>query len=76
MLLVQLVGILVGLFGVGYLLVARNPVENRNVLLLGFWSKALGSLLGIGYVAAGQAAAGVSGACCSSPTSSTCRRFS
>ena len=54
MLPVQLVGILVGLFGVGYWLVARNPIENRNVLLLGFLSKFLGSLLGIGYLALGK----------------------
>jgi len=51
---VQLVGILVMLFGVGYLLVASNPVENRNLLMLGFWSKALGSALGIGYVLLGK----------------------
>src|SRR5579872_4787893 len=38
---IQLVGILVGLFGVGYYLVAKNPVENRSVLMLGFWSKFL-----------------------------------
>ena len=50
----QLVGILVALFGVGYWLVANDPVENRNVLMLGFWSKALGSLLGIYYVARGD----------------------
>lgn len=49
----QLVGILVGLFGVGYSMVARNPLENRNVLLLGFWSKLLGSCLGTYYVARG-----------------------
>jgi hypothetical protein len=54
MLPVQLVGILVGLFGVGYLLVARSPLENRNLLVLGFWSKALGSGLGVGYVALGK----------------------
>ncbi len=54
MLFVQLVGILVGLFGVGYLLVASNPIENRNLLMLGFWSKALGSVLGIGHVARGN----------------------
>jgi hypothetical protein len=54
MLPVQLVGILVGLFGVGYLLVASNPLENRNLLLLGFWSKALGSALGVGYVVLGK----------------------
>ena len=54
MLFVQLVGILVGLFGVGYLLVARKPLENRNVLLLGFLSKALGSVLGVGYVVLGK----------------------
>jgi hypothetical protein len=48
---VQVMGILVGLFGVGYLLVARDPVENRNILLLGFWSKALSSVLALWYVA-------------------------
>ena len=47
---VQVMGILVGLFGVGYLLVAANPVENRNILLLGFWSKALSSLAALWYV--------------------------
>jgi CDP-diglyceride synthetase len=47
---IQLVGILVGLFGVGYHMVAKNPIENRNVLLLGFWSKFLGSCLGTYYV--------------------------
>ncbi len=54
MLPMQLVGILVGLFGVGYLLVASNPIENRNLLLLGFWSKALGSAFGVGYVLLGK----------------------
>ena len=51
---IQLVGILVGLFGVGYYLVARNPIENRNVLTLGFWSKFLGSCLGTLYVLQGK----------------------
>lgn len=51
---IQLVGILVGLFGVGYYLVAKNPIENRNVLLLGFLSKLLGSCLGTWYVARGS----------------------
>jgi hypothetical protein len=51
---IQLVGVLVGLFGVGYWMVAANPIENRNLLLLGFWSKLLGSLLGIYYVAVGK----------------------
>ena len=41
---VQVMGILVGLFGVGYLLVAANPVENRNILMLGFLSKAISSV--------------------------------
>lgn len=49
----QLVGILVLLFGVGYYMVAKNPVENRNVLLLGFLSKFLGSCLGTYYVLRG-----------------------
>ncbi len=51
---IQLVGILVGLFGVGYWLVSRHPVENRNLLMLGFWSKALGSVLGLYYLAVGK----------------------
>lgn len=51
---IQLVGILVGLFGWGYYLVARNPVENRNILLLGFFSKLLGSVLGFIYVLLGK----------------------
>ncbi|HQU42027.1 MAG TPA: hypothetical protein PK867_04410 [Pirellulales bacterium] len=51
---IQLVGMLVGLFGVGYWMVASNPVENRNILLLGFWSKAMGSALGIYYVCVGK----------------------
>jgi small multidrug resistance pump len=51
---IQLVGILVGLFGVGYWMVAANPLQNRNILWLGFWSKALGSVLGIYYVVVGK----------------------
>ena len=54
MLPVQLVGILVGLFGVGYLLVASNPIQNRHLRMLGFWSKARGSYLGVGYVLLGK----------------------
>jgi len=51
---VQLVGILVALFGVGYLMVAYRPLENRNLLLLGFLSKFFGSVLGTGYVLLGK----------------------
>lgn len=51
MLPLQLVGSMVILFGIGYHLVASNPIENRNVLTLGFLSKAIGSALGVGYVA-------------------------
>lgn len=51
---IQLVGMMVALFGVGYWIVAKNPVENRNVLLLGFWSKLLGSVLAVPYVISGQ----------------------
>lgn len=50
----QLVGILVALFGIGYHLVAGNPIENRNVLTLGFLSKLCGSILGVVYVAKGK----------------------
>ncbi len=51
---IQLVGVLVAIFGVGYLLVARSPVENRNLLLLGFFSKLLGPLLAIAHIVAGN----------------------
>ena len=51
---VQVMGILVGLFGVGYHLVAGNPIENRNILMLGFWSKALSSIVALCYVASGH----------------------
>lgn len=47
---VQLVGLLVGLFGVGYHLVASSPLQNRNLLWLGLWSKAGGSLLAAYHV--------------------------
>ena len=42
------------LYGVGYWLVAVDPLTNRNLLLLGFWSKLLGPALGLYYVAAGK----------------------
>lgn len=51
---IQLVGMMVALFGLGYWLVSKNPVENRNVLLLGMLSKLLGPLLAIRYIARGD----------------------
>ena len=54
MLPVQVMGILVAMFGAGYLLVAQNPLENRHLLMLGFWSKALCSVLALTYVAGGE----------------------
>lgn len=51
---IQLVGVLVAIFGVGYLMVDRKPVENRNVLLLGLLSKFLGPMLAFYYVASGE----------------------
>jgi len=53
---VQVMGILVALFGAGYHMVAANPVENRNILLLGFLSKAISSVAALWYVADGQLA--------------------
>ena len=50
---IQLVGVLVAIFGVGYLIVDRNPTENRNILLIGLLSKILGPLLAFFYVANG-----------------------
>lgn len=47
---VQVMGVLVALFGVGYHMVASHPVENRNILLLGFLSKAISSVLAVWYV--------------------------
>ena len=49
----QLTGVLVLLFGVGYHRIASRPRENYDLLLLGFLSKAGGSILGIYYVVLG-----------------------
>lgn len=51
---IQVTGILVIIFGVGYHLSASDPVRNRNVLMLGLWSKLLCSLWALGYVATGM----------------------
>jgi len=51
---VQVMGILVALFGAGYLLVAADPWRNRNILLLGMLSKALAGTLALFYVARGE----------------------
>ena len=51
---IPLVGVLVAIFGVGYLIVERNPVGNRNIVLLGFLSKLLGPLLAIMHIASGS----------------------
>ena len=50
---VQVMGILVALFGVGYLIVAAKPAENRNLLLLGTLSKAIAAVFALYYVAIG-----------------------
>lgn len=50
---VQVMGILVALFGVGYHLVASNPIENRHLLALGFFSKALSSVAALRYIIRG-----------------------
>jgi hypothetical protein len=50
----QLAGLLIGLFGVGYLMVLRRPLQNRDLLWLGFWSKLLGTLLSGYHVARGD----------------------
>ena len=68
---IQLVGILVGLFGVGYYLVAKNPTENRSLLLLGFPSCS-GRVWEL--VRRARFAPCISCWSTSSPTSSTCRR--
>jgi len=51
---IQLVGMCVALFGVGYWITSRSPVENRNVLLLGMLSKAIGPLLAVRYILRGD----------------------
>ncbi|MBN1590412.1 MAG: hypothetical protein JW888_12935 [Pirellulales bacterium] len=50
---VQIMGILVGLFGVGYHWVAARPVQNRDLLILGWLSKAICSALALAYVVVG-----------------------
>jgi hypothetical protein len=50
----QLAGLLIGLFGVGYWLVLCRPVQNRDLLWLGFWSKLLGPLLSVYHVFRGD----------------------
>lgn len=50
---IQLAGVLVSVFGVGYLLVDKNPVENRNIMLLGLLSKSIGPLFAFFYIAVG-----------------------
>jgi len=50
---VQIMGILVALFGVGYHCVASRPVQNRDLLLLGMLSKAISSAAALIYVAQG-----------------------
>ncbi len=51
---IQVLGVLVALFGWGYYLVASAPVRNRNLLMLGFWSKAAATIFSLVYVASGQ----------------------
>ena len=50
----QLVGVLVGIFGIGYLMTDRNPLDNRNVLFLGFLSKLIGPAVSLIYVGNGM----------------------
>lgn len=51
---VQVMGILVALFGVGYHCVAARPVQNRDLLLLGLLSKAISAVAALIYVAGGS----------------------
>lgn len=50
---VQIMGILVGLFGLGYHWVASRPMENRDILRLGFLAKLICSLTAYWYVLLG-----------------------
>ena len=51
---VQLVGLLVGLFGIGYLMTAARPLQNIGTLRIGFLSKLLGPLLAVVFVVRGE----------------------
>jgi len=51
---IQLVGLLVAIFGIGYLMVDRDPLANRNILWLGFLSKLFGPLLASVYIVRGE----------------------
>ncbi len=51
---VQVTGVLVALFGIGYLLVAGNPTGNRNILTLGFLAKGICGSIALVHVAIGN----------------------
>ena len=51
---VQVTGVLVALFGIGYLLVAVNPLGNRNILTLGFLAKGICGTTALVHVAVGN----------------------
>jgi hypothetical protein len=51
---VQIMGILVAMFGVGYHCVASRPVQNRDLLMLGLLSKAICAAAALLYVLDGQ----------------------
>jgi hypothetical protein len=51
----QGIGMLVGLFGVGYLLAARDPVGHWGLVLVGLLGKVAGPLGQVGGVATGTA---------------------
>lgn len=51
---IQLVGMCVALFGMGYLIVDRQPLLNQNVLFIGLLSKAIGPLFACYYIFEGQ----------------------
>lgn len=50
----QMLGVMMALFGVGFHLAASYPAQNRHLLLLGFWSKLLGFVLASYTVVRGQ----------------------
>jgi hypothetical protein len=54
----QWIGMILGVFGVGYAVASRDPLRHWPIVLIGFLSKLLGVLSALGGVLSGRLAAG------------------
>jgi hypothetical protein len=53
----QWIGMIVGVFGVGYAVASRDPLRHWSIVLVGFLSKLLGAVSALGGVLTGRLAA-------------------